>query len=158
MFAVTHNLSTSCCKWFLFYPLTLIFMFAMFSPFQNNITPLHVASRWGKSNMVQLLLENKAVIDEKTRDGLTPLHCAARSGHEAVVDLLLEREAPHSSKTKVGFGMAFFVVAGLCKCLTQKKLLFWCRPFLKLHEALTYQCKQLLTTTGFYFWRKLPLF
>ena len=34
---------------------------------QNNITPLHVASRWGKSNMVQLLLDNKATIDEKTR-------------------------------------------------------------------------------------------
>ena len=34
---------------------------------QNNITPLHVASRWGKNNMITLLLDNKAAIDEKTR-------------------------------------------------------------------------------------------
>lgn len=70
---------------------------------KHNITPLHVAAKWGKTNMVALLLENGATIDSKTRDGLTPLHCAARSGHEQVVDMLLERGAPISSKTKVGF-------------------------------------------------------
>lgn len=69
--------------------------------FQHNITPLHVAAKWGKSNMVSLLLEKGANIESKTRDGLTPLHCAARSGHEQVVDMLLERGAPISCKTKV---------------------------------------------------------
>jgi hypothetical protein len=38
-----------------------------FHCFQNNITPLHVASRWGKAVMVTLLLDNKATIDERTR-------------------------------------------------------------------------------------------
>jgi ankyrin repeat protein len=68
---------------------------------QHNITPLHVAAKWGKTNMVSLLLEKGANIESKTRDGLTPLHCAARSGHEQVVDMMLERGAPISSKTKV---------------------------------------------------------
>lgn len=61
-----------------------------------------MAAKWGKTNMVSLLLEKGANIESKTRDGLTPLHCAARSGHEQVVDMMLERGAPISSKTKVG--------------------------------------------------------
>jgi ankyrin len=69
--------------------------------FQHHITPLHVAAKWGKTNMVSLLIEKGANIEAKTRDGLTPLHCAARSGHEQVVDMLLERSAPISAKTKV---------------------------------------------------------
>lgn len=60
-----------------------------------------MAAKWGKTNMVGLLLEHGATIESKTRDGLTPLHCAARSGHENVVDILLEKGAPISSKTKV---------------------------------------------------------
>lgn len=70
---------------------------------KHNISPLHVAAKWGKTNMVALLLEKGANIESKTRDGLTPLHCAARSGHEQVVDMLLERGAPISSKTKVTY-------------------------------------------------------
>lgn len=69
--------------------------------FQHNISPLHVAAKWGKNNMVKILLENSAQIDAKTRDGLTPLHCAARSGHEQVVSTLLENSAPISARTKV---------------------------------------------------------
>ena len=45
---------------------------------QHNITPLHVAAKWGKGNMVGLLLDKGANLESKTRDGLTPLHCAAR--------------------------------------------------------------------------------
>lgn len=72
-----------------------------FRLYQHNITPLHVAAKWGKSNMVSLLLESGANIEAKTRDGLTALHCAARSGHDQVIDMLLQRNAPISSKTKV---------------------------------------------------------
>ena len=68
---------------------------------QNHIQPLHVASKWGKSNMVVLLLDHGAELESHTRDGLTPLHCAARSGQDQVVDLLLERGADVQSKTKV---------------------------------------------------------
>lgn len=34
---------------------------------QNNITPLHVSSKWGRTNMVILLLDSHAEIDSKTR-------------------------------------------------------------------------------------------
>lgn len=68
---------------------------------QHQITPLHVASKWGKGNMVSLLIDKGANYEAKTRDGLTPLHCAARSGHDTVVDMLLEKGAPITSKTKV---------------------------------------------------------
>lgn len=68
---------------------------------KHQITPLHVASKWGKVNMVSLLLDYKAKIDSATQDGLTPLHCASRSGHKSVVELLIERGAPISPKTKV---------------------------------------------------------
>ena len=58
--------------------------------FQHNITPLHVAAKWGKVNMVSLLLDKGSNLESKTRDGLTPLHCAARSGHENVVDMMVQ--------------------------------------------------------------------
>lgn len=66
-----------------------------------NFSPLHVATKWGRTNMVELLLKHGAIIDSRTRDLLTPLHCASRSGHDQVVDLLLEKGAPISAKTKV---------------------------------------------------------
>jgi len=36
-------------------------------PFQNGITPLHVASKRGNTNMVALLLDRGGQIDAKTR-------------------------------------------------------------------------------------------
>ena len=50
----------------------------------QGIAPLHVAAKWGKLNIVKLLMENNANKGIQTRDGLTPLHCAARSGHDQV--------------------------------------------------------------------------
>jgi ankyrin len=34
-----------------------------------------VAAKWGKENIVRLLLEKGAQIDVKTKDGLSKLHC-----------------------------------------------------------------------------------
>lgn len=62
---------------------------------------MHVAAKWGRIKMVNLLMSKNANIEAKTRDGLTPLHCAARSGHHEVVDILIENGAPIGSKTKV---------------------------------------------------------
>lgn len=73
----------------------------LFLQLQHNITPMHVAAKWGKIKMVNLLMSKGANIEAKTRDGLTPLHCAARSGHHEVVDILIEKGAPIGSKTKV---------------------------------------------------------
>lgn len=69
--------------------------------FQNNVTPLHVASKWGNSAVVERLLAAGAQIECFTRDGLTPLHCAARSGHAQVIQLLLNAGANYSAKTRV---------------------------------------------------------
>uniref|UniRef100_A0A8P0SY21 Ankyrin 3 n=1 Tax=Canis lupus familiaris TaxID=9615 RepID=A0A8P0SY21_CANLF len=81
-------------------------------PPQNDITPLHVASKRGNANMVKLLLDRGAKIDAKTRDGLTPLHCGARSGHEQVVEMLLDRAAPILSKTKNGLSPLHMATQG----------------------------------------------
>lgn len=69
----------------------------------NFFSPLHVAAKWGRVNLVTLLLDRGAIIDCRTRDLLTPLHCAARSGHDQVVDLLLDKGAPINAKTKVSY-------------------------------------------------------
>lgn len=69
--------------------------------FQNNITPLHVAAKWGRIDMVKLLLDNGALFDSRTRDGLTPLHCAARSGHNSVCTMLIDAGCNPSAKTRV---------------------------------------------------------
>ena len=37
---------------------------------QNNIVPLHVASKWGRANMITLLLDNGADIEFMTRVSL----------------------------------------------------------------------------------------
>uniref|UniRef100_A0A674EVF7 Ankyrin 3 n=1 Tax=Salmo trutta TaxID=8032 RepID=A0A674EVF7_SALTR len=78
----------------------------------NDITPLHVASKRGNSNMVKLLLDRGSKIDGKTKDGLTPLHCGARSGHEQVVEILLDRGAPILSKTKNGLSPLHMATQG----------------------------------------------
>lgn len=79
-----------------------------YSELQHNITPMHVAAKWGKMKMVNLLMSKGANIEAKTRDGLTPLHCAARSGHHEVVDILIEKGAPIGSKTKVCITTALY--------------------------------------------------
>jgi ankyrin repeat protein len=43
--------------------------------------------------VVKLLLEHKADVNAKDRDGETALHGAASRGHEALVKLLLEHKA-----------------------------------------------------------------
>jgi len=80
---------------------SVILKYSLSFRLQHNITPIHVAAKWGKIKMVNLLMSKGANIEAKTRDGLTPLHCAARSGHHEVVDILIEKGAPIGSKTKV---------------------------------------------------------
>lgn len=68
---------------------------------QEDQTPLHIASRLGKTEIVQLLLQHMAHPDAATSNGYTPLHIAAREGHLDVTSVLLEAGAAHSLATKV---------------------------------------------------------
>lgn len=61
---------------------------------QGGVTPLHSAARLGNALMVEVLLNKRAAIDERTDDEeLTALHIAAMWGHEEVVEVLLKRDA-----------------------------------------------------------------
>ena len=53
-------------------------------------TPMCMASSWGHSNVVQLLLNAGADINKRDGFGCTPLHYAATNGHKYVVQLLLK--------------------------------------------------------------------
>uniref|UniRef100_A0A1I8JAN9 ANK_REP_REGION domain-containing protein n=1 Tax=Macrostomum lignano TaxID=282301 RepID=A0A1I8JAN9_9PLAT len=79
---------------------------------RNNITPLHVAAKWGMLPVVQKLLEHGAEVDCKTRDGLTPLHCASRSGQYAVVDQLLGSNASFGLKSRSGLSPLHMATQG----------------------------------------------
>ncbi|EMP40428.1 Ankyrin-3 [Chelonia mydas] len=107
-FDLPETLTTADGKGFILAPRYLDYTFTG----QNDITPLHVASKRGNANMVKLLLDRGAKIDAKTRDGLTPLHCGARSGHEQVVKMLLDRGAPILSKTKNGLSPLHMATQG----------------------------------------------
>ncbi|CAM9489817.1 unnamed protein product [Choristocarpus tenellus] len=52
-------------------------------------SPLHIASRYGHTNIVSLLIFSGAKVDERDRHGLTPLHYAAGNGKKKCVELLI---------------------------------------------------------------------
>lgn len=68
---------------------------------QEDQTPLHIASRLGQTEIVQLLLQHMAHPDASTTNGYTPLHISAREGQVETAAVLLEAGASHSLATKV---------------------------------------------------------
>jgi len=64
-------------------------------------TPLHISSRLGNVEGVQLLLTHGASRDATTKDRYTPLHIAVKEGHEQVVKILLDSGAKQNITTKV---------------------------------------------------------
>lgn len=70
-------------------------------PPQEDQTPLHISSRLGKTDIVQLLLQHMAHPDAATTNGYTPLHISAREGQVETAAVLLEAGASHSLATKV---------------------------------------------------------
>ncbi len=71
---------------------------------QEDQTPLHISSRLGKTDIVQLLLQHMAHPDAATTNGYTPLHISAREGQVETAAVLLEAGASHSLATKVSRG------------------------------------------------------
>lgn len=66
------------------------------SPDIYGSTPLCLASSFGHSEAVKILLDSKADPNRKSIDGY-PLMAAARNGHKAIVEMLLSAGAnPHS--------------------------------------------------------------
>lgn len=59
----------------------------------HDETPLHWASRDGRTSVVKFLLSAGASVDAKSLDGWTPIHHASRNGHPEVVALLLDAGA-----------------------------------------------------------------
>jgi len=56
----------------------------------EGTTPLHLASKYGRSDVARLLIEHGAEVDVKDSRGRTPLQLASAEGRDEVVDLLLE--------------------------------------------------------------------
>lgn len=68
-------------------------------------TPLHEACNWGRVDIVNLLLDNGADINDPGGsgcEGVTPLHDAASNAHFEIIDLLLKRGASTAVMTNKG--------------------------------------------------------
>ena len=61
---------------------------------KTGITPLEWAARNGRTEVVKLLLDNRADVNARRHTGgVTPLYVAAQDGHTEVVKLLLDHKA-----------------------------------------------------------------
>ena len=59
----------------------------------DQSTPLHLAARWGRAEVVPVLLERGASIDAEDAEGRTPLRLALWKGYSGIASLLSERGA-----------------------------------------------------------------
>ena len=59
----------------------------------GDTTPLHVAARYGKTDVAKLLIDRDAKVDKPNRAGVTPLMVAAWQGHEDTAIALMEQGA-----------------------------------------------------------------
>ena len=62
-------------------------------------TPLHLASKYGHHQCIELLLDRKADINGGARWSYTPLHFASKHGHLQCIELLLYRHADINARS-----------------------------------------------------------
>jgi ankyrin repeat protein len=77
-------------------------------------TPLHHAVRFGKTEIIPLLLDNDADVDARTSEedsSRTPLHLAADWGHVGATGALLGRMTPEQINAKNGNGLTSLRIA-----------------------------------------------
>lgn len=77
----------------------VVFLFVLLPP-QAGLTPLHVAAFLGSAELVRVLLEHGASVEQATMRGETPLHLGARSCRPEVAELLLKHGAAVDAKAK----------------------------------------------------------
>jgi len=70
--------------------------------FDDNQTPLHIASSQGQSGIVRYLLANGASTTAQDNTGATPLHEAVRYGQTDIVRILLESGAKVNARDSLG--------------------------------------------------------
>lgn len=78
--------------------------------FNDGQTPLHFASIFGHTAIVQYLLERGAQTKAKDILGSTPLHEACRYGQTDIVQLLLQAEADPNSQDSLGKSPLLLVI------------------------------------------------
>jgi ankyrin repeat protein len=71
--------------------------------FAAGDTPLHSAAQGGYTEIVQLLLNNGAVVDSTNESQQTPLHYASAFRQKEVIQLLLDAGANVNTKEKNGY-------------------------------------------------------
>jgi hypothetical protein len=71
-------------------------------PLLYTATPLGYAASYGRTDVVEFLLANKAEVNARDLNGQTPLFYAALQGHEDVVQVLLAHGADVDAKDKNG--------------------------------------------------------
>ena len=59
----------------------------------RNISLLHLAAKCGNKNIVQMLIDNKANINQAENNGVTPLYIAAHNGHKDIAKMLIDNGA-----------------------------------------------------------------
>jgi len=69
--------------------------------FQRGFTALHVAAKYGRTSVVETLLERCNNADVEGRNSLTPLHVATQYNRQQVVVLLLSHQASTHRHAKV---------------------------------------------------------
>jgi len=62
---------------------------------KNIETPLHIAARTGRQDIVEKLIEHGASVMARTKDGSTPLHYAAAFGQSHVIEPLVKVISSH---------------------------------------------------------------
>jgi len=71
---------------------------------KGGLTPLHAAAYSGSAEVVQLLLDHGAKLEDKANvSGATPLMVAAEENRVAVAELLIDRGADLSIPDRDGF-------------------------------------------------------
>ncbi|TGO38028.1 hypothetical protein BHYA_0083g00070 [Botrytis hyacinthi] len=99
-------------------------------------TALHLASRYGSKNNIDVLLSQKLDINQKDRGGMTPLHFASVYGRDENVECLLDANADYSQLDN--YNNRAFHYAAMFGELETLKILYGRGSYRYINEANSY--------------------